>query len=297
MFDRILIAVDGSDYSKRAAKFGLKLARPYNGEVNVLHSIEDTFSTGDASEGDQSHPSQADEILEEISEMAADIGVTAETRVVERQPSEAIINQASESSTDLIVMGRQGRTGVGERMLGSVTDRVLRNTDVPVLIVPDGDPVSTDGVTYAHILAPTDGSEAAERAAPYSADIAQHHGATLHLLHVIDLRFEGIFSGGGASDDFLERLEEQGHNSIDQFAERVGQTDVDTDTAGDTDLRKTVVRGTQHEVIAEYVAENEIDLIVMASQGESGLTGQLLGSVTDRVIRIVDSPVLVVPVV
>ena len=150
-------------------------------------------------------------------------------------------------------------------------------------------------MTYAHALAPTDGSEAAERATPYSADIAQHHGATLHLLNVIDLRFEGIFSAGGASDDFLERFEEQGHNSIDQFAERVGQTDVDTDTAGEKDLRKTVVRGTPHEVIAEYVAENEIDLVVMASQGESGLTGQLLGSVTDRVIRTVDSPVLVVP--
>jgi nucleotide-binding universal stress UspA family protein len=292
MFDRILLAVDRSDHSKRAATFGLALATQYDVDIDVLHASEDTSVADDTNNGDQGHAPQADEILDEISELAVDIGNTVETHVVEGPPPASIVNQATETGADLIVMGRQGRTGVGEQMLGNVTDRVLRNTTIPVLVVPNGDPVGAAGVTYDRILAPTDGSEAAEWAAPYSTDIAHHHDATFHLLNVIDPRFEGLFSAGGGSEDFFERLEDRGHDFIDQFVECGSQTTEETPNG--VDVRKTVVRGTIHEAIDEYVVENDIDLIVMASQGESGLMGQLLGSVTERVIRVGDRPVLVV---
>ena len=293
MFDQILITVDGSDHSRRAATVGLEFTTTYDADIDVLHAIEDTSSATSTNDGNQGQHGDTDAVLADISEMATDVGVTVETHAVEGQPPEAIVSHANESGADLIVMGRQGRTGVGEQILGSVTDRVLRNTDVPVLVVPSGDPAGAAGVTYDRILAPTDGSEAAERAAPYSTDIAHHHDATLHVLNVIDPRFEGIFSAGGGSEDFFERLEERGHDSIDQFIERGGQTA--GETTNDVDVRKTVVRGTTHEAIDEYVVENDIDLVVMASQGESGLTGQLLGSIADRTIRANEKPVLIVP--
>lgn len=293
MFNQILIAVDGSDHSRRAATVGLEFTTAYDADIDVLHAIEDSSSATSATDGNQGHYGDTDEILADISEMATDIGVTVETHAVEGQPPEVIVSHANEAGADLIVLGRQGRTGVGEQVLGSVTDQVLRNTDVPVLVVPSGNLTSTDGGTYDRILAPTDGSEVAERAAPYSMDIAHHHDATLHLLNVIDPRFEGIFSAGGGSEDFFEQLEERGHDFIEQFIERGGQTA--EETTNGVDLRKTVVRGTTYEAIDEYAVENDIDLIVMASQGESGLTGQLLGSVADRTIRESEKPVLVIP--
>lgn len=293
MFNQILIAVDGSDHSRRAATVGLEFTTAYDADIDVLHAIEDPSSATSASDENQGHHGDTDEILADISEMATDVGVTVETHAVEGQPPEVIVSHANEAGADLIVLGRQGRTGVGEQVLGSVTDRVLRNTDVPVLVVPSSDPTSADDSTYDRILAPTDGSEVAERAAPYSMDIAHHHDATLHLLNVIDPRFEGIFSAGGGSEDLFERLEERGHDFIEQFVERGGQTA--EETTNGVDLRKTVVRGTTYEAIDEYAVENDIDLIVMASQGESGLTGQLLGSVADRTLRESEKPILIIP--
>lgn len=172
MVEKILITVDGSDHSRQAATVGFKLATTYDVAVDVLHAIENASSADDANEGDQGQHGQADKILDDISAIAADVGVTVGTYLVAGQPPEVIVSQASESGADLVVMGRQGQTGVGERLLGSVTERVLRHTGVPVLIVSDDDSIGTDGMMDAHVLASTDGSETAERAAPYAADIA-----------------------------------------------------------------------------------------------------------------------------
>ncbi|WP_198668041.1 universal stress protein [Saliphagus sp. LR7] len=292
MFDQVLIAVDESDHSRRAAMVGLAFATAYGADIDVVHAVEDASSTTSTETGTRDHQG-ADDILQDISERATDVGVTVETHAVEGNPPEVIVNQANESNADLIVMGRQGRSGISEQVLGSVTDRVLRNTDVPVLVVPSGEPVSSDGSRFDRILAPTDGSETAEQAAPYSTDIAKHHDATLHVLNVIDPRFEGIFSAGGGSEEFFERLEERGHDFIDQYIEHGGQTTTETPT--DVDIRKAVVRGTTSEEIDEYAVENDIDLVVMASQGESGLTGQLLGSIADQTLRESEKPVLIIP--
>lgn len=290
MIDRILVAVDGSDQSRRAAMLGLALAKPYDVEVDALHAVEGGVPTGTVNKGEEVQDDSGDEILAEISEMADDVGVAVTTHMVKGQASEIIIRQARESGADLIVMGRQGRTGVGERLLGSVTERVLRNTDVPVLIIPNDDPIDTEDVTYTHVLATTDGSEIAERAAPYAADIAHQHRATLHVITVVDIEAEGgAFSAGGVSEEFIEQREEQGRESVDRFSERISRTDAAVD------LHTTVIQGTPHVAIDEYVADNDIDLIVMASQGESGLTGQLLGSVADQVLRVINRPVLLVP--
>lgn len=59
-------------------------------------------------------------------------------------------------------------------------------------------------------------------------------------------------------------------------------------------MQESVVRGTSHEAIVEYTDETGIDLIVMASEGQSNLASQSLGSVTDRVLRTMDGPVLVI---
>jgi nucleotide-binding universal stress UspA family protein len=230
------------------------------------------------------------EVLSEAATRTEDAGVAYEQELLEGIPYEAIGEYATDRAIDLTVMGTTGRSGVTERLLGSTTDRVLRRTETPILIVPDADSVSTDRGAYAHVLAPTDGSEHAERAAPYGADIAQHANATLHIVTVVDVQTEGgAFSIGGVSEAGIEQLEEQGHESVTQFANRVSQTDVDAD------LRTTVIQGAPHKVLREYVAENEIDIVVMASQGTANLASQHFGSVTDRVIRGVDKPILVIP--
>jgi nucleotide-binding universal stress UspA family protein len=294
MYNTILIPCDGSTASTAALDHGIAIADTHDATVHLLHIVNvrtEIAATGRAVEEVLNTLTDVgQEVLSEAATRAEEAGVTYEQDLLEGIPYEAIDEYATDRAIDLTVMGTTGRSGVTERLLGSTTDRVLRRTDTPIPIVPDVDSASTDRGAYAHVLAPTDGSENAERAAPYGADMAQHANATLHIVTVVDVQAEGgAFSVGGVSEAGIEQLEEQGHEGVTQFANRVSQTD------GDADLRTTVMQGTPHTALREYVAENEIDIVVMASQGTANLASQHFGSVTDRVIRGVDKPILVIP--
>lgn len=293
MYNTILIPYDGSEASTAALDHGVAIAGTYDATVHLLHVVnvgtEIAATEMDDGEVMDTLTDVGQEVLSEAATRAEEAGVAYEQDLHEGIPYEAIGEYANDRAIDLTVMGTAGRSGVREHLLGSTTDRVLRRTDAPVLIVPDADTVGTNRESYEHVLAPTDGSENAERAAPYGADIAQHANATLHIVTVVDVQAEGgAFSVGGVSEEFIEQLEEQGHESVTQFANRVDQTD-------DTNLRKTVIQGSPHEALREYIDENEIDIVVIASQGTSSLASQHLGSVADRIIRSVDKPILVVP--
>jgi nucleotide-binding universal stress UspA family protein len=286
MFETILVPVDGSDTAKRAAAVGREVAQRYDARLEVLHVLEDqSILPGPGS--DRTSKEKGHDILDEIADLTAGSSIEVDTNLVEGEPHEVITEHATETDSDLIVMGRHGRSGLRERLLGTVTDRVLRQTSVPVLAVPGEDSISTTDGIYENILITTDGSETAEQAAPYGEDIARRFEATLHLLSVVDVQAEaGAFDAGGVSEDFIEQLKTEGEEAVEQLAQQI---DDDTVT-----VQSAVVRGDSQEAIADYIPENNIDLIVMASEGESNVASQSLGSVTDRVLRTVDVPVLVV---
>ena len=280
MLNRILIAVNDSDCARRAAAFGFELASTYGASVDVLHVLE-----AESDSDSESATERATELLAETT--ARDAPGEIETHLREGRPARVIVDFARDNDVDLVVMGNRGRRGVGERLLGNATERVLRRTHVPVLVVWGDDYESNVG-GYTDVLATTDGSEIAERAAPYAGDVVERYGSTLHLLTAIDVQAEaGAFDAGGVSAEFVERLESRGREALERFDEAVGDVDVDR--------RTSVERGTPHECIDEYVAENGVDLLVIASEGQNNIVGQRLGSVTNRVLRTVNVPVLIVP--
>lgn len=270
MFDRLLIAVDGSDCARRATTFGLELAARYDAAVDIV-----AVYAGDTAQGRA--------ILDEAASMAANVGVTVDTDLLSGKPATSIVDRAADRDADLIVVGRRGRSGVRERLLGSITERILRRSGPPVLTVPEGDA----GAAYEDILVTTDGSDLAAEAGPYAADLARRFGAVLHVLNAVDLQAEaGVFDAGGVDHAYIDRLETRGEAAIDDLVAALDTTDIDVRTA--------VIRGHASDVIAEYVADNDVGLIVMASEGQSNLAGQQLGTVAGRVLRTVDRPVLIV---
>ncbi|WP_435069958.1 universal stress protein [Haloplanus sp. C73] len=270
MFERLLIAVDGSDCATRAATYGVGLATRYDADVE-LAAVYD----GDADRGEA--------VLDAAADRAAEHGVDAETTLLSGKPGRTIAQHASDSGADLLVIGRTGRSGVAQRLLGSVTERVLRRSEVPVLTVPDSD-VGTPG---GDVLVTTDGSDLAAAAGPYAADLARHFEASLHVLNAVDVQAEaGVFDAGGVSKDYVERLEAKGREAVDDLLAGLDTTDFD--------VREAVVRGAAADAIADYAADNDVGLLVMSSEGQSNLAGQRLGTVAGRVLRTVDRPVLVI---
>ena len=137
---------------------------------------------------------------------------------------------------------------------------------------------------YDRILVPTDGSSGADRAVEHAIDLAKTYGAQLHVLYVVN---EASLSAEVNSQQVIENFEEQGGEVTYEVAERAAD-------AGVEDVREEVVHGVPHEAILAYAEDEGMDLIVMGTHGHTGLDRYLLGSVTEKVVRTSDVPVLTV---
>ena len=118
---------------------------------------------------------------------AADHGVSVSTAVEVGEPWRTIVDYAERYDQDLVVMPTHGREGLSRYLGGSVSEKVVRLSSVPVLSVRmQPDEVLT--FPYENVLVPTDGSDAPERAMAQALALAETFDADLHLLHVIDTR-------------------------------------------------------------------------------------------------------------
>jgi nucleotide-binding universal stress UspA family protein len=136
---------------------------------------------------------------------------------------------------------------------------------------------------YDRILVPTDGSESAEAAMEHAIGLAETFDAEIHLLHVVDTRHYDT-----SIESAVEPLERRGERYLDRLLEMAEGTAVPAITAD-------VEVGRPARAILAYAEENQVDLVVMGTRGESGLARRLLGSVTEYVVTHADVPVHVVP--
>lgn len=294
MYTRVVIAVDRSDEAKEAARRGLEIADVLGAAVDVVHVVEQKALrlTETADERDRLRE-QGRSVLSDVEQQASDLGQTVRTELLEGKPAAEISTVASERDADLVVVGRQGVTGLRKRLIGGVTEQLLHRSDVPVFVVPRRSETSGSADSYSRFLIPTDGSETAESAARHGASIAQRYGATVHVLNIVDLQAAGgVFSAGGLEKEFVNRLESRGREAVQRVEDEVRAT------ASDSDIEPAVVKTKSFNGVApeirNYVSEHEIDVVVMGSHGRSNVKRQLLGSVASTVLRTVDVPVLVV---
>lgn len=136
---------------------------------------------------------------------------------------------------------------------------------------------------YEAILVPVDGSEPSMDAVAHAASLADAHGASLHVVNVVQPQV--ALESAGA--DVVGVMEEMGREAIDA-AETVARE------GGVDEVAATLLHGTPHRQIVEYAADHGIDLVVMGTHGRTGLGRMLLGSVTEKVVRVSPVPVLTI---
>jgi nucleotide-binding universal stress UspA family protein len=141
MYDRVLLPTDGSDDALAASEHAFDIASTYGADLYAVFAVDETLMATDAYGGvtfDQVE-SAGEEALDEIERRARSRGIEAvRTEVITGSPYRAIREYAEDKDVDLIVMGTHGRTGVERYLLGSVTEKIVRTADVPVLTVrPD----------------------------------------------------------------------------------------------------------------------------------------------------------------
>jgi nucleotide-binding universal stress UspA family protein len=143
MFQRILVPTDGSELSAKAVHTAVQLAQKLGGRVEAL-SITDPYPYSPLAEAAPIEPQSyldamqrlATQRLQAVASVASAAGVPCETTSLEApQPWRGIVDHASASGADLIVMASHGRKGVSALLLGSETQKVLTHSAVPVLVV------------------------------------------------------------------------------------------------------------------------------------------------------------------
>jgi nucleotide-binding universal stress UspA family protein len=146
MYRNILIATDGSALAEKAVQHGVSLAKSVGAKVTVL-IVEAPFNVYDLPESrmpqmaeafaqhTQHIKQHAATVLDRIAAAAKAAGVACDPVQVEHDhPFQAIVATANDKGCDLIVMASHGRSGVSAVLLGSVTNKVLTHTKIPVLV-------------------------------------------------------------------------------------------------------------------------------------------------------------------
>jgi nucleotide-binding universal stress UspA family protein len=138
---------------------------------------------------------------------------------------------------------------------------------------------------YERILVPTDGSSGVTVALAEALDIAELSGGTVHALYVVDTRDYSRLPET-TWVDLESGLADRGERALAAVSEQAKARGVSVET--------TVDRGAPHERILAHAAEHDVDLLVMGTHGRTGVHRFLLGSVTEKVVRSADVPVLTV---
>ena len=134
---RILVGVDGSDNSIRAAQKAAELASIFEAEIVLLHVIQPTESayfTGMPT-SESAERAKGEERLYRAKEVCEEEGLKPELKVSLGNPAEIILD-LSDESFDLVVVGNRGISALGRFLMGSVSTRVVQYSKIPVMVVP-----------------------------------------------------------------------------------------------------------------------------------------------------------------
>ena len=293
---RILCPIDFSECSRHALHHAMAIARWYEASVTVLHVFVNVPNM-DVPGVPISDPNR-DLLVTRMQAFAGENPPDVRVHFVVRCASDVraeILAQAQTFMSDLIVIGSHGRSGVERLLLGSVTEKVVRKSPCPIMVVPPHAPdAQGQGLTHGgqpSIVCAIDFSEASLGALEYAISLAEEADATLTLLHSIEVPPE-LLEHIPVPDDFnvdqchaaaeaacLQRLRELVPSSVRNYCQ----------------VTTAVREGAAYRQILRLSEEQAADLIVMGVHGRGAVDLMLFGSNTARVIRAATCPVLIVP--
>jgi nucleotide-binding universal stress UspA family protein len=282
MYEQILLPVEEDTESSELLHHTSEIAHWAEAEVQILYvanTNRDSVTLTDRNVVD-ALIERGEDIVEKAGALLDSLGVEYSTDVVQGVPAETIVDYAERYEFDLVAMPTHGREGLSRYLLGSVTEKVVRLSSVPVLTARDGDKVE---FPYESLLVPTDGSDSARRAADHAVAFADALDATVHALSATDnsvlANMEEALGGRAEEETAKEAV-----GSVVEMAEGDGVENVETH----------VQAGVPDEVILGYIDEHDIGAVVIGTTGRSGVDRVLLGSVAEKTVRSAPVPVITV---
>lgn len=293
---KILLPVDGSEYSRSAVDFvatrvSLLGKKPEMELLNV--QPEESFWSKLISRrkgGEETHDSKS--IFRYVENAFGAHGLGLRKKVLRGKAAEAIAEECRRFGADLIIMGSRGLSPYQGLFMGSVSTGVIARTSTPVLLLRGGEPPAGEKLTVGIAI---DGTDYGAEAARYVADNIDLFGSVslFVAIYVVTRQVEESFSVAAACDgtqltkEDYERLSrlalEKAMQPIRKILEEAGIT-----------AREVVLRGDPRDEIPKYAEKHRVDLVVMGSHGYDNFDAAVRGSVAMAVASEGEVPLLLV---
>jgi nucleotide-binding universal stress UspA family protein len=264
---KILVPTDMGAASQSALQYARFLHERFETAVSVLHAehieLPPYFSNaqlGDLKRELKKLSRNTAEYVKKDSESV--LGFLPDVRIVESSPTDAILEQTKGNEFGLIIMGMHGHSTVERLWMGSVTERVLRRSNVPVLAVrrdPSKAPIQ-------RILCPMNPSETGKQALEYAVMISKEMNAELIVLHVVEKGEEPL--------------------TCPLVDEQIQKT---------CSVKEISFHGNAAKTIAEASNDLKPDLLVMGAERKASKLGEFFSSTTTGVMQLAIGPLLVIP--
>ena len=268
---RILIPTDFSDHAEYALKVAAQIAKKNNGEIFLLHMLELPHQAGDSLSSGHNIPelmffkNKAIETLEELMDADYLKGIEVSEIVTFEKTFEGIINITKKNDIDLVVMGSHGASGFQELFIGSNTEKVVRFSDIPVLVVKkEMNNFNIDKFVFA-----SDFCDEIKKPFEKVIEFADRFGSELHLV-IINT------PSNFRSTDQLEKI-------LNDFVSNYQLKNYSTHIYNDKSTEKGILN---------YANKVNADLIGISTHGRKGVSHFFNGSVSEDIVNHAKRPVL-----
>ena len=284
---RILIGFDGSSHGDDALAFGRVLAAAAGADAEAVVAIAykpvvPKDSSGTESDYQARLRYEAEQELERAKELAPELGAEA-FRTVRGSAAKGLHTLAEELGADVIVVGTSHRGPLGRVWAGSATEQILHGAPCAVAVAPvDYAQLPEERRALKRVGVAYDGSPEAKVALHAAAGLAQAAGAAISPISVVDLRTPTTVAYG--YEQYVQAVR-------DLVAVELREAGAEVAGSGDVDLVER--EGDPASELAK--ASADVDVLVAGSRGYGPLKRVLLGSVSSRLVREAQGPVLLLP--
>jgi nucleotide-binding universal stress UspA family protein len=267
----ILVPIDFSKYSDNALKVAAKIAIKKNSEIHLLHMLEIPNQMNDAVSSSAQIPEimlfikKAQEKIEEILQQEFLKGIKTVHHIKFEEPFNGIIAHIKENNTDLIVMGSHGISGIEEILLGSNTEKVVRFSEVPVLVIKK----ETTEFKGEHFVFASDFSEEIKKPFQKMLDFTKIFDAKLSLVMICTPNnFKTTALSEKIINDFVTDF------SIDNYSITI-YNDINVENG-----------------IINFSRKVKADLIGLSTHGRTGIAHFFTGSISEDLVNHTIRPVI-----
>ena len=298
MFEKILIALDGSKNAEMVLPYAEEIAGKFRSGISLVGVIENTnipiTSTG-INNNDILNYYLAEitkQVIREGKYFGVELDKQINYKLLKGHIAQNILAYADEINASLIGLTSRGASSHEKWVLGNISAKILRATKRPVLLVRRvaNEKFLSEKKLIKKILLPLDGSKIGAAAIQMAETLAAQLNSQITLIHVLEPMTKfGMYDMNPANPS-MDNL----HTRRDEVQEYLNKVAYSIKERTGILSESEIILGYPANEIASYATNNDIDLIAMSTHGRTGLQQWVFGSVTDKILHFGDTPVLVV---